>query len=79
MGYQQTQPFDRLRTGGQPRRKPVLSLVLSVAEVGAEGLNTRRAKALFGFKSQTTFEEGLQRTIDWYVDHIGNVREIKYD
>ena len=63
MGYQQTQPFDRLRTGGQPRRK----------------LDTRRAEALFGFKSQTTFAEGLQKTIDWYVDHIGNVREIKYE
>ena len=27
----------------------------------------RRREALFGFRAQTTFEEGLRRTIDWYL------------
>lgn len=35
---------------GQPRRR----------------LDTNRAKEKFGFRAQTTLEEGLRRTIDWY-------------
>jgi GDP-L-fucose synthase len=35
---------------GQPRRQ----------------LDTRRAFEKFGFQAQTSFEQGLQRTIDWY-------------
>jgi len=42
--------WDSSKPNGQPRRK----------------LDTSRAKALFGFESQTTFEDGLQRTIEWY-------------
>jgi GDP-L-fucose synthase len=42
--------WDTTKPNGQPRRK----------------LDTRRAEALFGFKSRTTFEAGLQRTIEWY-------------
>jgi GDP-L-fucose synthase len=29
-------------------------------------LDTSRAETWFGFKAQTSFEEGLRRTIDWY-------------
>jgi nucleoside-diphosphate-sugar epimerase len=35
---------------GQPRRS----------------LDTSRAAALFGFRATTSFEVGLQRTVDWY-------------
>ncbi|MCB8920925.1 MAG: GDP-L-fucose synthase [Ardenticatenaceae bacterium] len=42
--------WDTSKPNGQPRRK----------------LDTSRAKELFGFESQTSFAEGLQRTIDWY-------------
>lgn len=38
------------RPDGQPRRQ----------------LDTRRAFERFGFRSQTSLEEGLRRTIDWY-------------
>lgn len=61
-GFEGEIRWDTSRPNGQPRRK----------------LDTRRAEELFGFRSQITFEEGLQRTIDWYVEHIGHVREIKY-
>ncbi len=42
--------WDTSRPNGQPRR----------------GLDTSKAEALFGFRARTTFEEGLQKTADWY-------------
>jgi GDP-L-fucose synthase len=42
--------WDIDKPNGQPRRK----------------LDTSRAKALFGFVSQTTFEDGLRQTVEWY-------------
>ncbi|HMG72600.1 MAG TPA: GDP-L-fucose synthase [Pyrinomonadaceae bacterium] len=38
---------------GQPRRQ----------------LDTRRALKKFGFQAQTTLEEGLRKTIDWYINN----------
>ncbi len=43
--------WDGTKPDGQPRRC----------------LDTRRARELFGFESQTKFDEGLKATIDWYV------------
>ncbi|HYI44028.1 MAG TPA: GDP-L-fucose synthase [Actinomycetota bacterium] len=45
--------WDPTKPDGQPRR----------------GLDTSRALEKFGFKAQTSLEDGLRRTIDWYVDH----------
>jgi GDP-L-fucose synthase len=45
--------WDSSRPNGQPRR----------------GLDTSRADELFGFRVQTTFEEGLKSTVDWYRQH----------
>jgi GDP-L-fucose synthase len=42
--------WDSSKPNGQPRRK----------------LDTSRAKKWFGFCAQTSFEEGLKRTIEWY-------------
>jgi len=42
--------WDPTKPNGQPRRC----------------LDTSRAEKYFGFKAQVDFEEGLQRTIDWY-------------
>jgi GDP-L-fucose synthase len=47
--------WDTTKPNGQPRR----------------GLDTSRAEALFGFRAQMPFEEGLQRTIDWYRERRG--------
>ena len=42
--------WDTRKPDGQPKRM----------------LDTSTAKREFGFKAKTTFEVGLQRTIDWY-------------
>ena len=44
--------WDTSKPNGQPRRK----------------LDTTRAEKAFGFKASTDFDEGLQQTIDWYID-----------
>jgi GDP-L-fucose synthase len=43
--------WDSSKPDGQPRRK----------------LDTARAEREFGFKAKVSFEEGLKRTIEWYV------------
>ena len=43
--------WDTTKPDGQPRRS----------------VDTSRAKSLFGFEAQTQLEDGLRRTIDWYV------------
>lgn len=52
-GYQGEIVWDPARPNGQPRRS----------------LDPRRAQSLFGFRSDTTLDEGLRRTIDWYRQH----------
>ncbi|MDA0989390.1 MAG: GDP-L-fucose synthase [Verrucomicrobia bacterium] len=42
--------YDTSKPNGQPRRC----------------LDTTRARELFGFQAQTSFEDGLRQTIDWY-------------
>lgn len=42
--------WDTTKPNGQPRRQ----------------LDVSRAERLFGFSAQTSFEEGLRRTIEWY-------------
>ncbi|MEZ4637594.1 MAG: GDP-L-fucose synthase [Caldilineaceae bacterium] len=45
--------WDVSKPNGQPRRK----------------LDTHRAKDEFGFEAETSFAEGLARTVAWYVQH----------
>jgi len=45
--------WDTSKPNGQPRRK----------------LDVSRAEQAFGFKSQTPFEVGLARTVEWYLVH----------
>jgi GDP-L-fucose synthase len=49
-GFEGRLVWDTSKPNGQPRRK----------------LDVSRAEALFGFRSHTTFEEGLRRTVAWY-------------
>lgn len=46
--------WDTSKPDGQPRRC----------------LDTTKAKHLFGFEARTSLEEGLRKTIEWYVNHI---------
>jgi len=50
VGYKGTIEFDVTKPDGQPRRK----------------LDVSRAEEEFGFRSTTSFEVGLKRTVDWY-------------
>jgi GDP-L-fucose synthase len=50
MGFRGEIRFDPEKPDGQPRRS----------------LDTSRAERLFGFRATTSFEEGLERTIEWY-------------
>ncbi|HSE61740.1 MAG TPA: GDP-L-fucose synthase [Candidatus Saccharimonadales bacterium] len=49
-GFKGEIEWDTTKPNGQPRRK----------------LDTTRAEKEFGFKSKTTFEDGLEKTIAWY-------------
>jgi GDP-L-fucose synthase len=53
VGFEGTLRWDANQPDGQPRRQ----------------LDTSRARNLFGFQARTSFEEGLRRTVDWYVEH----------
>ena len=49
--------WDKTKPDGQPRRM----------------LDVSRAEKLFGFKAKTKFEDGLRKTIDWYLAHKNGV------
>ena len=50
-GFQGEIIWDTAKPDGQPRRM----------------LDTSRAEREFGFKTKTSLEEGLRKTIDWYL------------
>lgn len=54
-GFEGRIVWDTSKPGGQPRRR----------------LDTSRAEHEFGFRARTPFEEGLQRTIEWYLTSKG--------
>jgi GDP-L-fucose synthase len=51
-GFEGKIVWDTSKPNGQPRRK----------------LDISRAEERFGFRAETDFDEGLQRTIDWYIE-----------
>lgn len=53
--------WDTSKPNGQPRRR----------------LDVSRAEREFGFKAQVGFEEGLRRTIDWYVQKMSKDSLVK--
>lgn len=53
-GYQGKIAWDKTKPDGQPRRK----------------LDTTRAEKYFGFKAKVQFEQGLKKTIQWYVKQL---------
>lgn len=54
IGFEGEIRWDTSKPNGQPRRK----------------LDTSRARERLGFESQVTFEEGLKRTIEWYISSM---------
>lgn len=59
VGYRGKILFDATKPDGQPRRC----------------LDTSRAATWFGFRARTTFDEGLRRTIDWYLAHREQIED----
>ena len=57
-GYTGKLVWDTSKPNGQPRR----------------GLDVSRAEKYFGFRARVGFEEGLQRTIDWYRENRKRVK-----
>lgn len=53
-GYKGKIVWDRTKPDGQPRRK----------------LDTLRAKREFGFTAKISFEQGLKKTIKWYLNNV---------
>ncbi len=53
-GFEGSIVWDTSKPDGQPRRS----------------LDTSRAREQFGFEARTPFEEGLKRTIAWYLDKV---------
>ena len=53
VGFEGEIRWDTTKPDGQPRRR----------------VDASRAAAEFGFKATTPFEEGLRRTLDWYLAH----------
>ena len=54
--------WDTTKPNGQPRRK----------------LDVRRAREAFGFAATTSFEDGLQKTIDWYIENYIDQQPASY-
>jgi len=59
VGFQGDIVWDASKPDGQPRRR----------------LDTGKAERLFGFRARTPIEEGLKRTIDWYLSNRRHVAE----
>lgn len=58
-GYTGRIVWDTSKPNGQPRR----------------ALDISKAKERFGFEAQTTFEEGLEKTISWYLENRSNAEK----
>ena len=56
-GFEGQVRWDTSKPNGQPRRK----------------LDTTRAKEYFGFSAKTNFEDGLRKTIDWYLTNRSKI------
>ncbi len=58
MHYQDNVFWNKSKPDGQPRRM----------------LDTSKAQKEFGFKANTSFKEGLKKTIDWYINQSWGVK-----
>ena len=59
VGYLGRITWDPSQPNGQPRRK----------------LDTSRAANAFGFRASTSFDDGLRRTVQYYLDEIAGVED----
>ncbi len=57
-GFEGEITWDSTRPDGQPRRS----------------LDTSRAQQFFGFRAQTSLEDGLRKTVEWYRSHLAKAK-----
>jgi GDP-L-fucose synthase len=55
-GYEGAIAWDPSKPDGQPRRR----------------LDTKRAEREFAFRAEVSLDEGLRRTVEWYLEHAAN-------
>jgi GDP-L-fucose synthase len=63
VGFTGTLQWDPTKPDGQPRRS----------------LDTSRARERFGFVAQTPLEDGLRRTIDWYLENRDSAEAVSWE
>ncbi len=63
VGYQGRFVWDTTKPNGQPRRC----------------LDVGRAEEFFGFRATHTLREGIAKTVEWFMTHRDDLREISYD
>jgi GDP-L-fucose synthase len=62
VGFEGKVVWDTTKPNGQPRRC----------------LDVSRAKELFGFEAKTSLAEGIKKTVEWFLENEGNLREVVY-
>jgi nucleoside-diphosphate-sugar epimerase len=59
-------------------KKPVIEhQPVHPADVPATWANVEKAKRLLGWTPQVSLEEGLRRTVQWYIDHRNELLDVK--
>jgi GDP-L-fucose synthase len=59
VGFEGEIVWDTSKPDGQPRRS----------------LDVNRAKEKFGFEAATPFDEGLRKTVTWYMEHVAKIEQ----
>ncbi len=62
VGYEGRIEWDTTKPDGQPRRC----------------LDTSKAQKMMGWAAEVPLEDGLRRTVEWYLEHRGSVREVVF-
>jgi GDP-L-fucose synthase len=62
VGFEGKVVWDTTKPNGQPRRC----------------LDVTRAKELFGFEAKTSLADGIKKTVEWFLENEGNLREVVY-
>ena len=62
VGYEGRLVWDKSKPNGQPRRC----------------LDVTRAKELFGFEAAHRLRDGIPKTVDWFITHRGELREVTF-
>ena len=61
--------------GKEGKLEPRVMLQTKIAgEIDAQYLSAAKAEAQLGWRAEVNLNEGLQRSIDWYREHLNEIR-----